>query len=217
MSLALRGVGKTYPAGSGRRTVLRDVTVTIARGEKCGLLGRNGCGKSTLLRIMGGAEQQTSGSVRHDMSVSWPLAFGGAFQGGLSGLDNAKFIARTYRRDVLQVVDYVAAFAELGASFREPVVTYSSGMRARLAFGLSLAVDFDCLLIDEIVAVGDRRFREKCQRELFEQRADRAWVMISHDVGYIRDHCGRGFVIDGGRLSEQPSVEAAIAAYEMLP
>lgn len=217
MSLELDGVCKSYPAGGRRRPVLRNVTVAIAPGEKCGLLGRNGCGKSTLVRIMAGSEHQTSGTVRHGMSVSWPLAFGGGFQGGLSGLDNAKFVARAYRRDVEEVVDYVAGFAELGASFSQPVVTYSSGMRARLAFGLSLAVDFDCLLIDEIVAVGDRRFREKCEQELFGRRADKSWVMISHDTGYVREHCKRGFVIEEGHLTEYSSVEQAIDVYEALP
>lgn len=215
--LALDRVTKHYQLRSGPRVVLRDVSLAVAPGEKLGILGRNGSGKSTLLRIIAGAEQPTAGTIHHGMSVSWPLAFGGGFQGGISGLDNAKFIARIYGAPVEEVVDYVASFAELGRSFREPVLTYSSGMRARLAFGLSLAIDFDCLLIDEIIAVGDHRFREKCQVELFEKRAHKAWILVSHDPSFIREHCGRACVLERGELRMAPSVDEALAMYEALP
>jgi len=214
--LELIDVCKTYPVRSGHREVLNNVSLTLPPGRKLGILGRNGSGKSTFVRIVGGAEPPTSGIVRSDLRVSWPLAFGGGFQGGLTGLDNAKFIARIYRADARQVVDYVQDFAELGAYLYEPVLRYSSGMRARLAFALSLAIDFDCLLIDEIVAVGDRRFERKCQIELFEKRRDKAWIVVSHNPAYIREHCDSAAVLDRGHMRLHADIHSAYEHYERL-
>ena len=166
---------------------------------------------------MAGAETPDSGSIHRGMSVSWPLAFGGGLQGGLTGFDNAKFVARVYGAPVAMVVDAVRGFAELGRAFYEPVMTYSSGMRARLAFGLTLAIDFDLLLIDEILTVGDHRFRQRCQTEIFDRRADKAWVLVSHDAGFVREHCDHACVIERGRVEQAPGVAEAIAAYEALP
>ncbi len=215
--LRLIDVVKRYPAKGGDRTVLSGVSLDIHPGQKWGILGRNGSGKSTLVRLMAGAETPSEGRVIRDMSVSWPLAFGGGFQGGLTGLDNAKFVARIYGKPIQQVVDYVQGFAEIGPAFYEPVMSYSSGMRARLAFGLSLAIDFDALLIDEITAVGDHRFREKCQVELYEKRAHKTWVLVSHDAHYVREHCTHACVIEAGRLQVADSVEDAVRIYEALP
>ncbi len=215
--LELINVVKRYPAKGGARTVLSGVSLAIHPGQKWGILGRNGSGKSTLIRLMAGAETPTSGEVVRHMSVSWPLAFGGGFQGGLTGLDNAKFVARIYGKPVDQVVDYVQSFAEIGRAFYEPVMSYSSGMRARLAFGLSLAIDFDALLIDEITAVGDHRFREKCQVELYEKRAHKTWVLVSHDAHYVRQHCTHACVIEKGKLQVAATVEEAVQIYEALP
>jgi capsular polysaccharide transport system ATP-binding protein len=214
--LALENVSKSYPTRLGEKLVLDAVSLRVQRGEKWGILGRNGSGKSTLIRIAAGAEHPSGGHVRRGMSVSWPLAFGGGFQGGVSGLDNAKFIARVYGAPIAEVVSYVESFAELGEALYEPVLTYSSGMRARLAFGLSLAIDFDCLLIDEITSVGDHRFREKCATELFDKRAAKSWVLVSHDAGYIREHCTQACLIERGRLTTAESVDAVIAEYEAL-
>lgn len=214
MMLELDSVSKTYQTRHGQRRVLDGVSLTVKKGEKVGILGRNGSGKSTLIRLISGAESPTSGRIHHGMSVSWPLAFGGAFQGGLTGFDNARFVARVYRADPKRVLDYVEDFAELGAYLYEPVKKYSSGMRARLAFALSLAIDFDCLLIDEIVSVGDQRFHEKCRAELFEKRNDKAMIIVSHDPHYIREHCGRASVLDGGALRNFDDVEEAFRFYE---
>jgi capsular polysaccharide transport system ATP-binding protein len=215
--LRLSRITKRYKTSHGSKTVLDDVNLQIERGEKWGVLGTNGSGKSTLVRVVAGAEAPTSGHVGHSMSVSWPLAFGGGFQGGISGLDNARFVARVYGADIREVVDYVESFAELGAAMREPVMTYSSGMRARLAFGLSLAIDFDCLLIDEIVAVGDHRFREKCNVELYQKRAHKGWILVSHDPAFVREHCTHAAVLNKGRLTVADSVDEAIRTYEALP
>jgi len=212
--LELKNVFKRYRTSRGQRTVLDSVSLTVAPGEKIGILGRNGSGKSTLIRIMSGAETPTSGTVRHGMSVSWPLAFGGAFQGGLTGRDNAIFVSHVYDADPKSVIEYVQEFAELGDYLDEPVLRYSSGMRARLAFALSLAIDFDCLLIDEIVAVGDSRFHAKCHHELFEKRRNKAWVIVSHDPYYIREHCTKAYVLISGKLNGFETVEQAYSFYE---
>jgi ABC-2 type transport system ATP-binding protein/capsular polysaccharide transport system ATP-binding protein len=134
------------------------------------------------------------------MSVSWPLAFGGAFQGSLTGRDNVRFISRIYAADFEHNMQSVEEFAELGRYLDEPVKAYSSGMRARLAFALSMIIEFDCFLIDEVSAVGDLRFREKCEYELFEKRADRAMVIVSHDINYIQKHCSKFAVLDDGKI-----------------
>lgn len=211
--IRLRGVNKVYPTRGGPVPVLRDVSLGVQPGERVGILGRNGAGKSTLIRLISGAEFPTTGVVERHMSVSWPLAFGGAFQGSLTGLDNLRFICRIYGVDPEDKIGFVEEFSELGLYLREPVKSYSSGMRARLAFAISMVIEFDCFLIDEIIAVGDARFHEKCNDELFVKRGDRAMIIVSHDPGYIREHCTRASVLAGGRLHHASSVEDAFAFY----
>ena len=193
-------VHKVYPTRQGDRLVLNDVSFTLERGDKLGILGRNGAGKSTLVRLVSGAEQPSAGAITRDMSVSWPIAFGGAFQGTLTGLDNVRFISRIYNQDYAQNIDFVKEFTELGLYLREPVRSYSQGMRARLAFAISMIIEFDCYLIDEVSAVGDVRFHEKCEIELFQKRADRAMLIISHDTEYVRRHCSRFAVLNEGNM-----------------
>lgn len=209
----LSQVGKTYPTRSGPVEVLRGVDLTIERGERVGILGRNGAGKSTLIRLISGAELPTAGRVVRDMSVSWPLAFGGAFQGSLTGYDNLRFICRVYGVDPESRAAFVEEFSELGIYLREPVKSYSSGMRARLAFAISMVIEFDCFLIDEIIAVGDARFHEKCNHELFDKRADRAMIIVSHDPGYIRLHCTRAAVLSNGSLCHFDTIDEAYEFY----
>ena len=207
-------VTKRYATRHGEVAVLDDVNLTIRPGEKVGILGRNGAGKSTIIRLISGAERPSSGLIRREMSVSWPLAFGGAFQGSLTGLDNLRFICRVYGKSTEDRIAYVQEFSELGRYLREPVKTYSAGMRARLAFAISMVVEFDCFLIDEIVAVGDSRFHEKCRIELFEKRKDRAMIIVSHDPGYVRAHCDRAAVLVQGKLSTFDHVDDAFAFYQ---
>jgi ABC-2 type transport system ATP-binding protein/capsular polysaccharide transport system ATP-binding protein len=206
-------IHKIYPTREGDRVVLKDISFAFERGEKLGILGRNGAGKSTMMRLISGAERPTSGTVTRTMTVSWPLAFGGAFQTSLTGLDNVRFISRIYRQDVARNMDFVADFTELGIYLREPVRTYSSGMRARLAFAMSMIIEFDCYLIDEISAVGDARFYEKCEAELFGRRGDRAMLIISHDLDYVRQHCHRYAVLNDGDLVFYPEFEEAHDAH----
>jgi len=212
-AVSMKDVEKTYPIHHGSVTVFTGVNIDIRFGEKVGILGRNGAGKSTLIRLISGTEQPTRGKVTRTMSVSWPLALGGGFQGSLTGIDNVRFISRIYGLDPAQAIDYVKDFSELGKYMNEPVKVYSNGMRARLAFAISMVVDFECFLIDEVIAVGDQRFREKCQTELFERRADRAMIVISHDPDFVRTHCDRAVVIHDKRLHEFPALDEAYSFY----
>lgn len=211
--IQLNRVYKHYETRHGTKKVLMDVNLTINRGEKIGILGRNGAGKSTIIRLISGAEKPSSGLIQRNMSVSWPLAFGGAFQGTLSGLDNLRFICRIYGVTTEDKIAYVEDFSELGEYLREPVKTYSSGMRARLAFAISMVIEFDCFLIDEIIAVGDSRFHEKCRIELFEKRKDRSMIIVSHDPNYIRAHCDHAAVLKSGSLTTFDIVDDALNYY----
>lgn len=198
--LKIVNVSKIYPTRFGEKLVLDNISFDLAMGEHLGFFGRNGAGKSTLIRVVSGAERPTSGSVTSTMSVSWPLAFGGAFHPQLTGVDNIRFISRVYGQDFERNLAFVEEFAEIGPYLREPVQSYSSGMRARLAFAISMIIEFDCFLIDEIASVGDARFHERCNHELFEKRGDRAMIIVSHDPGYLRDHCNRWAVLVNGRM-----------------
>jgi capsular polysaccharide transport system ATP-binding protein len=211
--IELKDVNKIYGTRSGPVQVLKGVNLAVDRGERVGILGRNGAGKSTMIRLISGAELPSSGSVQRDMSVSWPLAFGGAFQGTLTGWDNLRFICRVYDVDWRDKQAYVEEFSELGIYLREPVKSYSSGMRARLAFAISMVIEFDCFLIDEIIAVGDARFHQKCNYELFEKRGDRAMIIVSHEPGYIREHCNRAAVLHQGALVHFDDIDAAYDFY----
>lgn len=207
---------KTYGSGHGRKQVLKGIDLDIAPGDRVGLLGRNGAGKSTLIKLIGGVELATSGSVRRKMTCSWPLGFNGGFQGSLTGYDNARFIARIYGQDYATMRQFVEDFTELGRQLRMPVKTYSSGMRARLAFALSLAIEFDCYLIDEVILVGDKNFQDKCHYELFERRKDRAILLASHSPDSIRDFCNRAVVLHDGRITEFDDVERGLEVYQDL-
>jgi capsular polysaccharide transport system ATP-binding protein len=206
-------VYKRYGTRGGDVTVLDDINFTLHPGEKIGILGRNGAGKSTLVRLLSGAERPSSGHIERGMSVSWPIAFGGAFQSSLSGWDNMKFICRIHDVDANEKVDFVREFAELGRYFHEPIKHYSSGMRARLAFAISMIVEFDCYLIDEVVAVGDARFHEKCEIELFEKRAGAAKLIVSHDPHFVRQHCDHAALLNDGKLTIYDSVDEAYEHY----
>jgi capsular polysaccharide transport system ATP-binding protein len=212
--LSVEHVSKMYRTRQGPRWVLKDVSFQLARGANVGILGRNGAGKSTLIRLISGAEGPTSGLIRRDMSVSWPLAFGGAFQSHLTGLDNLKFVCRIYGVDYKPLVPFVEEFTELGIYFREPVLHYSNGMLTRLAFALSMAIEFDCFLIDEAMVVGDVRFHERCHVELFHKRKDRAFILVTHDANVIKLYCKNACVLHEGQLLPFPTVEAAYDFYQ---
>lgn len=212
--IEITGVTKVYETRVGPRTVLDDVNLRLERGRNVGIIGRNGAGKSTLIRLLSGAERPTSGRITRSMSVSWPLAFGGAFQNNLTGLDNLKFVCRIYGVDHEPLIPFVEQFTELGVYFREPVSHYSHGMLTRLAFALSMAIEFDCFLIDETMVVGDKRFHDRCHEELFRKRKDRAFILVSHDPNAIRRYCERACVLSNGKLREFDTVAAAYDFYQ---
>lgn len=214
--IAIENLSKVYHTRRGPHVVLNKVNFQISRGQKIGILGQNGMGKSTLIRLICGVEYPTSGRVRRLMSVSWPLAYGGAFSDNLTGFDNLRFICRVYGVDYASAVPFIEDFTELGHYLREPVLHYSSGMRARLAFALSLAVEFDCFLVDEVIAVGDNRFHEKCRIELFEKRKDRALILVSHDPHFIKEYCDRALVLHKGELRTFEQVDSAYEYYQSI-
>jgi len=214
--IRLENVRKVYPTRFGEKLVLDGVGFELRMGERLGVLGRNGAGKSTMVRLISGAERATSGTIQREMSVSWPLAFGGAFQPTLTGVDNVHFISRIYDQDFRKNLAFVEDFAELGPYLREPVRSYSSGMRARLAFAISMIIEFDCFLIDEVGAVGDARFHQRCNYELFDKRGERAMVIISHDAAYVRDNCNRFAVLHDAKLTLYEDFEEAYADFKEL-
>lgn len=207
---------KEYHTSGRTRRILNEVNFTLKPGERTAVLGRNGAGKSTLVRLMGGVEYPTSGKILREMSLSWPLGLASGFYGYLSGVDTIKFISRIYQKPYAEVRDYVIDFSELGRAIYDPIRTYSSGMSARLAFGLSLAIDFDCYLIDEVILVGDQNFHQKCREEIFEKRGDRAIFLVTHDHGIIKDYCNKAIVLHGGRAKTFEDVEVAVDIYNYL-
>lgn len=214
--LTLQQVTKVYRTRQGRRQVLKGVSFNLGRGENLGILGRNGAGKSTLIRLISGAERPTTGRIIRGMSVSWPLAFGGAFHTHLTGLDNLKFVCRVYGVDYQPLIPFVEEFTELGLYFNEPVMHYSTGMLTRLAFALSMAIEFDCFLIDEAMVVGDVRFHERCHVELFHKRKDRAFILVTHEAEVIRLYCKKVSVLHEGELLDFPTVDAAYEFYQKI-
>ena len=215
--LVVQGLRKDYPApGGGMRTLFSGLDFELPKSDRLAILGRNGQGKSTLIKILGGVLAATAGTVSWGMSASWPLGLAGGFQGGLSGMDNIRFISRIYGRPMDEILERAEGFAELGPALSMPMKHYSSGMRARLAFGLSLAIEFDCYLIDEVIAVGDASFREKCEHELFARRADRAFIIASHDLPFLKHVCNRGLIIEGGQAKLFEDIDLAVDIYAAM-
>ena len=193
------GVTKVFEGEWGVRRALDGVSFRVGAGERMGILGPNGSGKSTLIKILSGILLPTSGEVRRGLRLSWPLALGGAFEGQLTGYDNVRLLSRLYDLPFKETFDYVAHFSELGKHMQVPVRFYSDGMRMRLAFALSLAMEFECYLIDEIILVGDRRFQLKCHDELFGRRQHCGMIMAVHDVGVIKEYCQSALILKAGR------------------
>lgn len=215
IGLEVAGLSHSFVGKEGR-AVFKNLNFTVRNNERLALLGRNGQGKSTLIRILGGILDPDEGRVAWSMTSSWPIGLGGGFQGSLSGIDNIRFLARVYGRGYEEIKDRVDDFAELGSALRQPVKNYSSGMRARLAFGLSLAIEFDCYLIDELVSVGDARFQAKCNAELFHNRSHRAFIMASHDMVMVKNLCSRALIVENGQAKMFNDIEEAIDVYSWL-
>lgn len=211
--LSVEHVSKMYETRRGPYKVFDDISFTLQRGRNIGILGRNGAGKSTMIRLISGAERPSTGRIRRGMRVSWPLAFSGAFAPNMTGLDNLKFVCRVYGINYKPLVPFIEEFTELGMFLREPVLHYSHGMMTRLAFALSMAIEFDCFLIDEAMVVGDARFHDRCHYELFQKRKDRAFILVSHDANTIKAYCENAVVLHEGHLYSFPNIDAAYKFY----
>jgi len=212
--IRFEAVTMCFATRAGRRTLFRDLTLTLPAGARVGVLGPNGAGKSTLLALAAGTLRPTAGRVRAEGTVSWPMGFAGGFAPDMTGRQTARFVARIYGVGTDGFEAHVAAFAELGAQFDMPLRTYSTGMRARLAFGLSTGIAFDWYLVDEITAVGDAAFRQKSLAAFRDRLAPAGLLMVSHAPGVLRDFCTAGLVLADGCAQFYPVLEDAIAAHE---
>jgi capsular polysaccharide transport system ATP-binding protein len=207
---------KFYRIERLKKVVLDRVSFSFNAGHSYGILGINGAGKSTLMRILAGTELPNSGRVQRSVRVSWPMGFAGGLHPNMSGRDNVKFVARAYGENVREVVDFVEDFAEIGPYIDAPVKTYSSGMVQRVAFGLSMAIRFECYLIDEVMAVGDARFQARCRYEFEKRKKFADIIMVSHSMGAIKDYCQHGIVLANGQLHSFENVDDAIELYRKL-
>ena len=217
MAIELQKLTKWYATPRGRRYIFRDLDFRFPDGASIGLIGRNGAGKSTLLRLIGGIESPNAGAVVSDESISWPVGLSGGFQGALSARENVQFVCRVQGATgpaMRRVVEFVAVFAEIGEYFDMPVSSFSSGMRSRIAFGLSLAFDFDYYLIDEVMAVGDPQFRRKSQIILTERLKKSKVIMVSHQMAEIQKYCQVVVLVDRGKTVLYEDVKAGIAVYQ---
>jgi capsular polysaccharide transport system ATP-binding protein len=215
--IELRALTKSYPTRQGRRYVFRDLTFTFPPGSNIGLIGRNGAGKSTLLRLLGGIDQPDHGSVATDRRISWPVGLSGGFQANLTARDNVQFVCRihgAYGETLSNKVRFVQDFAEIGDYFDLPMRSFSSGMRSRVAFGLSMAFDFDYYLIDEVMAVGDAQFRAKSREVLMDRLKQANVILTSHNMADIRLYCNIVLHVNQGRVQVHEDVESGIRAYQ---
>lgn len=208
--IEFRNLTKRFFIRGQRKVVADNINLVFPAGRAVGLLGRNGAGKSTLLKMIAGTMDPTEGEIISHGTMSWPVGFAGSFHGELTGAQNARFIARIYGVDTDEMIDFVRDFANLGGHFNLPFRTYSSGMKSRLAFGISMAVPFDTYLVDEVTSVGDAAFRKK-SGEVFRARMEHAGaVVVSHGMGQIREMCDAGAVLESGHLYYYDDVNEAI-------
>lgn len=212
--IELRNLTKIFTVRGRRKVICDNISLVVPSKTSVALLGRNGAGKSTLLRILSGNMEATSGEILTDGTISWPVGFAGSFHPELTGAQNVKFVARIYGVDTDHMTDFVEDFAELGQHFRLPVRTYSSGMRARLAFGVSMAVPFDCYLVDEVTATGDASFREKSSTLFRDRMKNAGSFVVSHSMPQVRELCDVGLVLENGQATYYQDLEEAIAHHE---
>ena len=214
--IEFRNVSKTYKMNKGKNIVLDNVSFKFSKKQNIGVLGVNGAGKSTLLRLIAGSEYADSGSIIRKGKYSWPLGFAGSFHPTLTGIENLRFACRIYDSDIKYVTEYVKDFSELGKYIDEPIKTYSSGMRSRLAFALSMAIDFEVYLVDEIMGVGDTGFQKKCKDAFEAKRENSSIIMVSHSMNTIRDYSDVAILLAGEKLEIHEDVDQAIELYNQL-
>lgn len=215
--IELRNLTKIYRMQGTRKVVMQDLNAIFPSKVSVGLLGRNGAGKSTLLKMIAGTADPTSGEILTDGNISFPVGFAGSFHPDMTGAQNTRFVARIYGVSTDALMEYVAEFAELGSHFHLPLRSYSSGMKSRLAFGVSMGLSFDTYLIDEITAVGDASFKRKSRAIFLDRMQNSGSVFVSHSIGMVREMCDAGAVLENGRLRYFEDVNEAIEyhAYNM--
>ena len=215
--IELKGLTKSYVTPKGRHYVFKDLDAILPENKSVALLGKNGAGKSTLLRIIGGIDFADSGQVITKKSISWPVALSGGFQGSLTARQNVRFVARLYvdnEEQVEYVVRFVEEFAEIGKYYDMPIKSYSSGMRSRISFGLSMAFNFDYYLLDEVGAVGDASFRKKSQNLLNDLKESSNLIMVSHNLKDLTQNCDVAFLVRDGKAEYFEDVQEAVEVYK---
>ncbi|NDV02631.1 ABC transporter ATP-binding protein [Pseudoroseicyclus tamaricis] len=205
-----RNLTKVYRMNGTTKRVVNDVTMTLPSKTGIALLGRNGAGKSTLLRMIAGTTDPTSGDILSDGTISFPVGYSGSFHPDMTGSQNVRFVARIYGIDTDALIDYVRDFAELGKHFNLPIRSYSSGMKARLSFGVSMGLKFDTYLLDEITAVGDAAFKRKSEAVFQDRLKDSGAIYVSHSMGGVKQLCTAGMVLEGGKLTYYDDLDEAI-------
>lgn len=209
-------LSKSFWIKGRQKVVIDGLNLTLPTGRSLGLLGRNGAGKSTLLDIIAGVQAADRGRVVTDGTMSWPVGFGGSFHLQMTGRQNVRFVARIYGVDTEGLLDFVLDFSELGRMIDSPVKTYSQGMRARLGFGLSMGIQFDTYLVDEVTAVGDASFNAKSQAVFLDRVRGASAIMVSHQMGKLRNFCDAGLVLNNGKLEYFDDLDDAIKRHEDL-
>ena len=215
--IKIENLTKSYRTPTGRHYVFKDLNIEIPSGKSVAFIGRNGAGKSTLLRMIGGIDRPDSGKIITNKTISWPVGLAGGFQGSLTGRENVKFVARLYAKqeELKEKIEFVEEFAELGKYFDMPIKTYSSGMRSRLGFGLSMAFKFDYYIVDEVTAVGDARFKEKCAQLFKERHKESSFLMVSHSLNSLKEFCDLAIVFkDDNAVGFYEDVQSGIDAYK---
>ena len=216
--IKIENLTKSYRTPTGRHYVFKDLNIEIPSGKSVAFIGRNGAGKSTLLRMIGGIDRPDSGKIITNKTISWPVGLAGGFQGSLTGRENVKFVARLYAKqeELKEKIEFVEEFAELGKYFDMPIKTYSSGMRSRLGFGLSMAFKFDYYIVDEVTAVGDARFKEKCAQLFKERHKESSFLMVSHSLNSLNKFCDVAIVFKNSYIiGYYENVQSGIDEYKM--
>ncbi|HDQ3933005.1 TPA: ABC transporter ATP-binding protein [Escherichia coli] len=216
--IKIENLTKSYRTPTGRHYVFKDLNIEIPSGKSVAFIGRNGAGKSTLLRMIGGIDRPDSGKIITNKTISWPVGLAGGFQGSLTGRENVKFVARLYAKqeELKEKIEFVEEFAELGKYFDMPIKTYSSGMRSRLGFGLSMAFKFDYYIVDEVTAVGDARFKEKCAQLFKERHKESSFLMVSHSLNSLKEFCEVAIVFKNSYIiGYYENVQSGIDEYKM--